>query len=100
MTSQEYAKRIKAIVELKHTPLGEIERKCGVTAGYLSRIIKNNGKMPFELAQMLAEQTGYSFVDVLTRDIPKEVEMWKVKRELAELEERAKGLKKMLEEEG
>lgn len=100
MTSAEYAKRIKGVVGLKHTPLGVIERECGVATGYLSRIIKNNGKMSFDLAQKLAEQTGYTFIDILTRDIPHEEQMFKVRQELRQLEERAKGLKKLLEEEG
>ena len=100
MTSQEYTDRIRKIIKLKNLSIGEIEQKCGVAKGYLSRVKANDTGISLELAQMLAEQTGYSFVDVLTRDIPKELEMWKAKRELAELEERAKGLKKLLEEEG
>ena len=100
MTSSEYAARIRAIIKLGHTPIGVIEEECGVAKGYLSRLIlnKHGHNISFELAQKFAEATGYSFIDVLTRDIPKEHEMFEVRKELREIEERAKGLRKLLEE--
>jgi len=96
--SKEYAKRILAILKLKHIRIGDVEHDCGVAKGYLSRVIANDSKMTLDLAQKLAEQTGYTFIDILTRDIPKEWEMFEVKKKLRELEERAKGLRKLLNE--
>lgn len=98
ITSVEFVTRVRAILKLNGKSLGEAEKECGVAPGYMSRVIARKGDMSFEVAQKLAETTGYSFIDIFTRDIAKEAEIIKYRKELAELEERVQKIKELLGE--
>ena len=74
---------IKYICDEKGLNLGDVERKAGVSQGYLSRIRNTAGKgISLMKAYFLAKQVGETLDDLLSRDIDKEQRIKKLEEEL------------------
>ena len=98
MTEQEYAKRIRDILKFEGKMIGDAERKAGLHTGYLSRVIKGNGRLTFDAADVLAKAAGYPMAAILTHDIIGEYEKKQIRNELSALKKREEELRRRLEE--
>lgn len=98
MTEQEYAKKIRGILKLEGKMIGDAERKAGLPTGYLSRVIKGNGRLTFNAADVLAKAAGYPMAAILTHDIIGDYEKKQIRSELAALKKREAELERRLEE--
>lgn len=59
------------IIGRKRNGIGEIERKAGLSTGYLSRVAKKNMSVSLPVALLLADASGESLVNLLIMDYEK-----------------------------
>ena len=66
--------------------VGDVEKRAGVSPGYLSRVIGWKKGVSFRTVLNLADAVGVDLADIMSSDIMKQKRIAALKRELAELE--------------
>ena len=66
--------------------IGDVEKRAGVSPGYLSRVSSWKKGVSFRTVLNLADAVGVDLADIMSSDIMKQKRIAALKRELAELE--------------
>ena len=87
-----FYKNIKTICKNKNIMLGELERGCGYSTGYVSRAYTHTKRISLEGALRISEALGENLLDMCSKDYEteyeKEITQWQInelERELNEL---------------
>lgn len=88
-----FVKNVYIVAEMKGFQINYVERYAGVSAGYLSRILKGGKGLSFRIAILLADAVDETITDLLTRDYSRVA----VETQIGYLEKRIDELKKQLD---
>lgn len=73
LISKTFLKNVRVVVEHQGRMIGHFEKSCGLSAGYISRGIKNVRRgLSLETAAKMSAETGCSIDDLIKPDFVKE----------------------------
>lgn len=87
-----FVKNIYTVAEMKGYQIAYVERYAGVSAGYISRILKGVKGFSFRTAILLADAVGETLSDLMNKDYQNVA----VEKQIQYLEERIQDLKSQL----